>query len=128
MVLSIKNINWDELKQKILKQESFRDKYGDEHKQICLGRVSDLTPSGKHRDFGRPGRNLISPGGYKKYMKIATTDQLKRLNELESLQADQTWWSNLIDEAQKHGIFIRPDDKHRTFIMAGIKIKDRSET
>lgn len=129
MVLSVKDIKWEELKQEILKQKSFVDKYGDVHKQISLGRVSDLTPSSKHRDFGRLGRNSILPGGYKKYMKIATTDQLRRASELAKLQEDHTWMSNLIDEAENHGIYIRAsDDKYRTFIMAGIKIRDRSES
>lgn len=123
MVLSIKKINWNELKQDILKQESFVDDKGDVHKQICLGRVSNLTPSGKHRTFGRPGRDWTSPGGYVGYAKV------RDLAIIEEERRDFQWWRKLLAEAKRHGIYIRPsDDKHRTFIMAGIKVKDRSET
>ena len=117
MVLSVKNLNWKTLKEEILRQESFIDKYGDTCKEISLGKVSDLTPSGKHRDFGRPSRNLMWTGSYKGYMRAPIE------------QEDSDWWKDLIEEGKKHGIYIRPSpDKHRTFIMAGIKIKDRSET
>lgn len=70
MVLSIKEINWDELKQNILKQESFVDDKGDLVKQICLGRVPSLTPSGKHRAFGRSGHDWAFPGRYVGYAKV----------------------------------------------------------
>jgi len=44
-------------------------------------------------------------------------------------QEDNDWWKELIAKAEKYGVYIRPsDDKHRTFVMAGIKIKDRAET
>ncbi len=124
MVLSVKNINWEELKQKILEQKSFVDKYGDVHKQISLGRVSDLTPSGKHRDFGRPARNLMAPGSYKGYVK-APELLARPIDEAE--QEDIDWWKDLVDEGKKHDIWIKPSsDKHRLFIMAGIKVTDRS--
>lgn len=121
MVLSVENINWKELKQKILREESFVNEYGDECKEVSLGRVSNLTPSGKHRDFGRPARNVNgSPGSYVGYVKGPI--------DLE-LQADSDWWKKLLAEAKKHEVYIRPsDDKHRTFLMAGMKIRDRSET
>jgi len=32
---------------------------------------------------------------------------------------------DLIGEAKKHGIYVRPSDKDREAIVAGIKIKDR---
>ena len=125
MVLSIENLNWEKLKQKILRQKSFIDKYGDECKEISLGRVSDLTPSGKHRDFGRPARNLEAQGSYKGYVKAP--ELLTRPIE-KAEQEDSDWWRDLIKEGKEHGIYIRPsDDKHRTFVMAGIKIRDRSE-
>lgn len=44
MVLSIKDIKWEKLREKILEQESFIDKYGDECKETSLGRVANLTP------------------------------------------------------------------------------------
>ena len=119
MVPSIKDINWEKLKEEILGQKSLIDKYGDECKEISLGKVSDLTPSGGHRDFGRPARNLDAQGGYKGYMKYSGDSDEQR---------DSDWWRDLIEEAKKHGIYIRPSsDKNRTFIMAGIKIKDRTE-
>lgn len=125
MGLTVKDINWDELKQQILKQKSFVDKYGDVHKQISLGRVSDLTPSGKHHDFGRPARNLIASGSYIRYVKAP---ELLNRPISKAEQEDNDWWKNLIDEGKKHGVWIRPSsDKHRSFIMAGIKIKDREE-
>jgi len=114
------------MKQKILAQKRFVDKKGDVHKQISLGRVSDLTPSGKHRDFGRPARNLEAQGSYKGYVK--TPELLIRPVD-RAEQEDSDWWQNLIDEGKGHDVWIRPSsDKYRTFIMAGIKIKDRSET
>lgn len=43
-------------------------------------------------------------------------------------QRDNNWWRDLIKEGKKHGIYIRSsDDKHRTFVMAGIKIRDRQK-
>lgn len=119
MVSSIDNIDWEKVKKGILRQKSFFDKYGDECKEITLGRVSDLAPSGKHRDFGRPARNLDAQGGYKGYMRYSGDSDEQR---------DSDWWRDLIKEGKKHGIYIRPsDDKHRTFVMAGIKIRNRSE-
>jgi hypothetical protein len=98
---------------------SFIDKYGDECKEIFLGKVADLTPSGKQRDFGRPARNLIDQGSYKGYVRTDETDE----------QEDSDWWRDLIEEGKKHGIYIRPSsDSNRSFIMAGIKIRDRTET
>jgi len=123
---SVKNPDWEKLKEEILRQESFVDKYGDECKEISLGKVSDLTPSGKHRDFGRPARNLNASGSYKGYVR-APELLTRPIDETE--QEDSDWWRDLIEEGKKHGIYIRPSsDKNRTFIMAGIKIKDRSET
>lgn len=120
MVLFVKNLNWETLKEEILRQESSFDKDGNEYKEICLGRVSDLTPSGKHRNLGRPARNLDAQGGYIGYMSYSGDSDEQR---------DSDWWRDLIEERKKHGIYIRPSpDKHRTFIMAGIKTKDRSET
>lgn len=118
MVLSVEDISWEELKQKILREESFVNDLGDECKEACLGRVSDLTPSGKHRDFGRPARNVNgSPGSYKGYVKDPIDPEL---------QADSDWWRKLLVEAKKHQIYVRSsDDEHRTFLMAGIKISDR---
>lgn len=43
-------------------------------------------------------------------------------------QRDSSCWGDLLEEAKKHRIYIRPSDENRAFIMAGIKIKDRSET
>ena len=126
MVLSVKDINWKELKQEILRQKSFVNEHGDECKEISLGRVSDLTPSGKHRDFGRSARNLAAPGSFKGWVK-APELLVRPVNKAE--QEDSDWWKDLINEGKKHGIYIIPSsDKHRTFVMAGIKIKDRSET
>lgn len=110
MGLLIKNINWEKLKEEILQQKSFLDKNGYEYKEILLGKTSDLTPSGKHRDFGRPARNLEFQGGYKGYMVFGGLDA----------QQDSDWWKELIEEGKKHGIYIRPSDKSRKFIMAGI--------
>jgi hypothetical protein len=126
MVLSVKDINWEELKQKILSQQSRVNKYGDVYRKICLGKVSDLTPSSKHRDFGRPAQNLTSPSPYKHWVK--SPELLVRPPD-KTEQEDNDWWKDLVDEGKKHGVYIRPSsDKHRTFIMAGMKIKDRSET
>lgn len=126
MVLSVKSLDWEKLKEEILRQESFVDKHGDECKEISLGKVSDLTPSGKHRDFGRLARNLEAQGSYKGYVRAP--ELLDRpINKDE--QEDNDWWKDLFDEGKRYGIYIRPSsDKHRTFIKAGIKIKDRSET
>jgi hypothetical protein len=121
MVLSVENVNWEELKQRILREDSFVNEFGDECRETCLGRVSDLTPSGKHRDFGRPARNVNgSPGSYKGYVKGSIGLEF---------QTDSEWWRKLLTEAEKHEIYVRPsDDEHRTFLMAGIKTGDRSET
>jgi hypothetical protein len=126
MVLPARNLGWEKLKEEILRQKSFVDKYGDECKEISLGKVADLTPSGRQRDFGRPARNLNASGSYKGYVKApkSLTGPIDK-----SEQEDSDWWRDLIEQGKKHKIYIRPSsDKNRTFIMAGIKIKDRSET
>jgi hypothetical protein len=126
MVLLLKNINWEKLKQQIQSRESFINEYGDECKEISLDKVSNLTPSGKHRDFGRPARNLIDQGSYKGYVKAPKL--LARPVEKDE-QEDSDWWRDLIEQGKKHEIYIRPSsDSNRSFIMAGMKIKDRSET
>ena len=115
------DINWITLKSRIMAEPSFIDKYGDQCKQLSLGKVSDLTPSGKHRDFGRPGRDKFSPGSYKGYLRV--TD----IREVDTeLRQDMEWWKKLREEARKHDIYTRPsDDKNRTFIMAGLIIEKR---
>lgn len=118
MVLVVKDIDWEKLKQQIQSKVSFINEYGDECKEISLGKVADLTPSGKHRDFGRPARNLIDQGSYKGYMKAPEGDE----------QKDSDWWRDLIEQGKKHEVYIRSSsDSNRSFIMAGMKIKDRSE-
>jgi len=121
MVLLVKDINWEKLKQQIQSEKSFINEHGDECKETSLGRVVDLTPSRKHRDFGRPARNVNgSPGSYKGYVKGSIDPES---------QADSDWWGKLLAEAERHEIYVRPsDDEHRTFLMAGMKTKDRSET
>jgi hypothetical protein len=119
MVLIAKNLNWEKLKEEILREESFINERGDECKEKPLGKVSDLTPSGKHRDFGRPARNLDAQGSYKGYMRYSGDSDEQR---------DSDWWRDLIEEAKKHGIYIRPSsDRNRISIVAGIKVKDRPE-
>jgi hypothetical protein len=125
MVLLVKDINWEKWKQEILKQKSFIDKYGDEYKEIILGEVSDLTPSGSHRDFGRPARNLLATGSYGGYLK---TSQLGSRPPTQDEQEDSAWWRDLRNEGKKHQIYITPSDKDRKIIVAGMKIKDGSET
>lgn len=90
---SSKNLDWEKLKEEILRQESFVDKYGDTYKETCLDRVSDLTPSGKHRCFGRPARNLDAQGGYKNYLMCysGTPDE----------QRDSDWWGTLLEKRKK---------------------------
>ena len=123
MVLRIRNINWEKLKQEIASHESFIDEHGDECKEISLGKVADLTPSGKHRDFGRPARNLIEQGSYKGYVR--SPELLVRPVEKDE-QEDNDWWKDLIEKAKIHGVYIRPSsDSDRSFIMAGIKTGDR---
>jgi hypothetical protein len=123
MVLLVKNVNWEELKQKIRRQESFIDEHGAECKEISLGKVADLTPSGKHRDFGRPARNLIEQGSYKGYIR---SSKLLVCPVDKDEQEDNDWWKDLIEEGKKHEVYIRPSsDSNRSFIMAGIKMKDR---
>ena len=126
MVLLVKNINWEKLKQQIQSQESFIDKHGDKWKEISLGKVADLTPSGKHRAFGRPGRNKDRPGSYKRW---ARSPRLAVHPVSKDEQEDNDWWKDLIEQGDKHEVYIRPSsDSNRSFIMAGMKIKDRSET
>jgi hypothetical protein len=125
MVLLAKNVNWEEWKQEIMKQKSFIDKYGDEYKEIILGEVSDLVPSGKHRNFGRSARNLEATGSYDGYLKMP---QLGSRPPTRDEQEDSAWWRDLCNEGKEHQIYIRPSDEDRKIIVAGIKIKDRSET
>jgi hypothetical protein len=126
MVLVVKDIDWEKLKQQIQSKVSFINEYGDECKEMSLGKVADLTPSGKRRDFGRPSRNLEATGSYKGCVR-ATELGTRPPNKDE--QQDSDWSRDLVDGGKEHGIYIRPSsDKNRTFIMAGIKIKDRSET
>lgn len=125
MVLLVKDINWEKWKQEIMGQQSFVDKYGDLCKEISLGKLTDLIPSGKHRDFGRSARNLTAQGSYIGYERnpellIRPTDKTD--------QGDNDWWKDLVNEGKKQGVYIRPSDKDRKIIMAGIKVKDRSET
>jgi hypothetical protein len=124
VVLSVKDVNWEKWKQEILKQTSFVDKYGDECKEIILGEVSDLTPSGRHRDFGRSARNLEAQGSFKGYMKAS---ELRSRPPTKDEQEDSDWWTDLCNEGKKHGLYIRSSDKNRKIIVAGLKIKDRSE-
>ena len=124
MVLLLKNINWEKLKQQIQSQESFINEYGDKCKEISLGKVVDLTPSGKHHDFGRPARNLIDQGSYKGYVRELVVHPVSK-----GEQEDSDWWRDLIEQGKKHEVYIRPSsDSNRSFIMAGMKIKDRLET
>jgi hypothetical protein len=126
MVLLLKNINWEKRKQQIQSQESFIDKYGDTWKEISLGEVADLTPSGKHRVFGRPGRHKDRPGGYKRWVR---SPGLFVHPVSKDEQEDNDWWKDLLEQGDKHGVYIRPSsDRSRSFIMAGILIKERSET
>jgi len=126
MVLLVKNLNWEELKEEIVREKSFIDEYGDECKEISLGKVSDLTPSGRHRDFGRPSRNLMATGSYKDYVKAP---ELLARPAGKAEQEDSDWWRDLIEKGKEHGVYVRPSsDRKRTFIMVGIKVKDRSET
>ena len=126
MVLIVENTNWEKLKEDIMREKSFINEYGDECKEISLGKVSDLTPSGTHTDFGRPSRNLAAPGPFKGYVK---EPELLARPPSKTEQEDSDWWRGLIEEGRKHGVYITiSSDENRTFIMAGIKIKDRSET
>jgi hypothetical protein len=122
MVLLVKNINWEKWNQEITKQKSFIDKYGVEYKEIILGEVSDLVPSGKHRNFGRPARNLEARGSYVGYVK---TQQLCSRPPTKDEQEDSDWWTDLCNEAKKHKVYIRPSDEDRKIIVAGMKVKDR---
>jgi hypothetical protein len=125
MVLFVENVDWAKLKKEILTQKSFIDKYGDGCKEISLGKASDLTPSCKHHNFGRPARNLEAQGSYKGYVKVP--ELLTRPVDKPE-QEDSDWWRDLIKQGKKHKIYIKPSGKDRSFIVAGIKIKDRSET
>lgn len=125
MVLLVQDINWEKWKQEIMGQQSFVDKYGDLCKEISLGKLTDLIPSGKHRDFGRPARNLTALGSYKDYVRAP---ELHSRPPNKNEQEDNDWWIDLCDEGKKHGVYIRPSDKDRKIIVAGIKVKDRSET
>jgi len=124
MVLLIKDINWKEWEKRILKQESFVDRYEHLCKEISLGRISDLTPSGKPRDFGRASHDPISPGSYGHYVKAP---ELRSRPVEKDEQEDNDWWKDLTEEAEKHGIYITPSDEDRKIIVAGIKVKNRSE-
>jgi len=69
---------------------------------------------------------LNASGSYKGYER-APELLTRPIDKAE--QEDSDWWRDLIEEGKQHGIYIRPSsDKNRTFIMAGIKIRDRSET
>jgi hypothetical protein len=121
MVLMLKDVDWEELKKGIMKQTSFTDKYGVEYKEIVLGKVSDLTPSGKRRYFGRPARNLEATGPYDGYQKMS---QIGSRPPTKHEQEDSDWWRDLCLEARKHKIYVRPSDKDRNIIVAGMKSKD----
>jgi hypothetical protein len=124
-VLLVKDVDWEKLKQEILREESFIDKYGDECKETTLGKLADLTPSGEHRDFGRPARNLAALGSYKGYVRAPELgSRPPRKNE----QQDSDWWTDLCNEGNKHGFYIRPSDEDRKILVVGMKVKDRSET
>jgi hypothetical protein len=118
MVLLVKDVNWEKWKQEIAKQKVFTDKYGVKYKEIILGEVSDLVPSGKHRNFGRPARNLEASGSYIGYVK---TPQLCSRPPTRDEQEDSDWWTNLYHEGKKRGIYIRPSDEDRKIIVAGMK-------
>lgn len=124
MVLPVKDVNWGKLREKILGQESFIDKYGDECKEVSLGDVAELTPSGKHRDFGREARKPDLPGSYIRYAKVSEVPA----RDDGAWQEDSDWWDDLNKKGREHGIYIRPSDKDRATIMAGIIIRDREES
>lgn len=110
------------MKQDISREESFVDKYGDEYKETILGKLVDLTPSGKHRDFGRPARNLVALGSYKGYVRAT---ELRSRPPSKDEQQDSDWWADLCNEGKKHGVYVRPSDEDRKIIVVGIKIKDK---
>ena len=120
----IKAINWKEWEKRILEQESFVDRYEHLCKEISLGRISDLTPSGKSRYFGRTSHDPISPGSYGHYVKAP---ELRSRPVEKDEQEDNDWWRDLTEEADRHGIYITPSVKDRKIIVAGIKVKDRLE-
>jgi hypothetical protein len=113
-------MNWNRIKRKILTQKSFINDDGNECKEVCLGKVADLTPSGQHHDFGRHGRSLEHTGSYKSYVKLKTDNELGAV-----LRKDSDWLNDLMAQAKKHDIYIRiSNDKERTFINAGINMDD----
>jgi hypothetical protein len=121
MVLLVKDINWEKWKQEILSKQSFVDKYGHLCKETPLGKVSDLAPSGKQRDFGRTSHDPTAPGSYKHYVKAP---ELRSRPIEKDEQEDNDWWKDLTEEAEKHGIYITPSKEDRKIIVAGMKIKD----
>ena len=117
-------MDWLKLKHKILQQRSFVDKKRDTCKEIILGETCDLTPSGRHRVFGRRARPPHDPGSYRYYIKVQNLSETQR----SAFRKDAQWFNDLVAEAEKYGLYVRQsDDKERTSIVVGMKIKDRDE-
>jgi len=129
MVLDPKRIDWDKLKSEILGQEHFIDKYGDCCKEISLGRLPHINPSGKYyARFGRPGRDSVSPGSYGPYMKFEKWPPTENIITREEMQKDYEWMTSLKQQAEKHGLYVRPSDNDDRDIRVGMIVKRRWES
>jgi hypothetical protein len=122
VILTVEDIDWEKLGQSILEAHVRKDKYGNICKEICLGKTCDLTPSGEHRDFGRSARTDQSPSAWNGWTKAPdltpSSPYARPPNEAEI--RDNNWWQALREKAEQHKIYIRPMDKDRTYIVAGI--------
>lgn len=117
-------MDWLKLKRKILQQPSQIDKKGDTYKEIILDETCDLTPSGRHRVFGRRSRNPPAPGSYRHYTKVQNLHETQK----PEFRKDAHWFSNLVAEAEEYGLYVKQsDDKERVSIVVGMKVKDRDE-
>jgi len=129
MVLDPKSINWEKLKSEILRQASFTDKHGDQCKEVSLGRLPHINPSGKYYvRFGRSGRDSVSPGSYGPYIRFKTWPPAESVVTREEIEKDYEWMDSLKQLAQKHGLYIRPSDSNDKDIRVGMIVKKRWET
>lgn len=98
------DIDWDKAREEILKQEEYVTDDGTVVKEICLGAVFYLTPSGKY------------------YMPWACSNITE-----EEAEKDAEWFETLDEEAEKHNMYITSGIGDPCDIMLGMVIRESNE-
>ncbi len=101
IVLYPDDIDWEKLKQEIQQQEAQDDDCGNRIKQIFLGSVLSITPSGKY------------------YMPFACSN----VTEAEA-EKDEDWWDEMEKKAGEYGLYLTTSEGDPTDILIGEVIEE----